>query len=142
MLAWSTEMNTITKLTLAKIWFTLEKRYTIQKKAVSFLTSWEYHFYQKANKIKHQFFHFCTLFYHILQIHLNTCFCFLENYHKCNISMRLENFRARKHYYLTLVSAFFFQIKAIICNSLWLTFMKWITLMAWRFMNIPKIKIF
>ena len=35
----------------------------------------------------------------------------------------------------------FFQTKIIICNSLWLTFMKWITLMVRRSMNIPKIKI-
>ena len=47
-----------------------------------------YHFYQKINKIKNQFFHFSSLFSHILQIYLNIFF-FIENYHKYNISMKL-----------------------------------------------------
>ena len=95
MLAASTEMNTIVKGALTKILGCLGQALTSQRKKVGVLASCIYQFYQQVNKIKYQFFHFCTLFSHILQIYLNTFLFFIENYRKCNISMRLENFRAK-----------------------------------------------
>ena len=102
MLAWSTEINTIMKGNLTMI-----LDYLVKVIPWFFLVSCIYHFNRKINKLKYQFFDFCTLFFHILQIYLKIFFFFIENYHKCNISMRLWNFRARKHYW-TLVSTLFF----------------------------------
>ena len=130
-------MNTMMKQTLAKILGSLpwRKNWLVRKKQFAFWLLEDIIFTKKIIIIKHQFFDFCTMFYHILQICLNFFFFFNENYHKLNISMRLENFRARKHYY-TLFYTFFFQIKIIICISHRLTFMKWITPIARRSMHI------
>ena len=64
MLAWSTQINTIMNGTLTKILRYLGQKINRSEKKIT----------KKMNKIKYQFFHFYTLFSHILQSYLNTFF--------------------------------------------------------------------
>ena len=132
-------MNTIMKGTLTKILGYLGQKINQSEKTAGFLASCIYHFYQRINKIKYQFFHFCTLFSHILQIYLNT---FLLKIITSIILVWDYKISEQENIIIEpwpLTS--FFQTKIIICNSLWLSFMKWITLMVRRSMDIPKIMI-
>ena len=130
-------MNTMMKQTLAKILGRLpwRKNWLGRKSSLLFAFLRISFLPKKSSELNINFSTFAPCFIIFCKSALTPSSFFNENYHKLNISMRLENFKARKHYY-TLFYTFFSQIKIIVCISHRLTFVKWITPIARRSMHI------
>ena len=138
MLAWSTEMNTIMKGTLTKIFGYLGQKINhSEKKQFAFWRLAYIIFTKESTKWNINFSTFAPCF-------LVFCKSTLTPFSlKIITSILVWDYKISDQENIIepwpLTS--FFQIKIIICNSLWLTFMKWITLMVRISMDIPKIKI-